>query len=65
MSCFIPLYCGITKVPESFEIGRRDVFDRKSAWWAFNFVANLAYPNRCPQTQKQEAAAQRLPRCTG
>jgi dipeptidase len=41
-SVFVPLYCGITTVPESFEIGRRDVFDRKSAWWAFDFVSNWA-----------------------
>ncbi len=33
-------YAGIKKVPESFEIGRRDVFDRGSAWWAFDFVSN-------------------------
>jgi dipeptidase len=41
-SCFIPLYGCITKVPEAFEIGRRDKFDRKSAWWAFDFVSNWA-----------------------
>lgn len=39
-SCFVPFYCGITTVPESYEIGRRDVFDKKSAWWAFDFVSN-------------------------
>ncbi len=39
-SVFVPLYCGITTVPESYQIGRRDVFDRKSAWWAFDFVGN-------------------------
>jgi len=41
-SCFIPLYGCITKVPEAFEIGRRDKFNRKSAWWAFDFVSNWA-----------------------
>lgn len=41
-SVFVPFYCGISKVPESFENGRRDVFDRKSAWWAFDFVSNWA-----------------------
>jgi len=39
-SCFVPLYCCIIAVPESFQIGRRDKFDRKSAWWAFDFVSN-------------------------
>lgn len=41
-SCFVPLYCSITTVPESYQIGRRDVFDRKSAWWAFDFVSNFS-----------------------
>ncbi len=41
-SCFVPFYCGITKLPEAFEIGGRDRYDRDSAWWAFNFVANWA-----------------------
>lgn len=41
-SCFVPFYCGITKLPEAFEIGGRDKFERESAFWAFNFVANWA-----------------------
>jgi dipeptidase len=41
-SCFIPLYGSIAGVPESFQTGRRDVFDRRSAWWAFDFVGNWA-----------------------
>ncbi|MFC1554610.1 dipeptidase [candidate division KSB1 bacterium] len=41
-SCFVPLYCGISKLPESFEIGGRDKIERESAWWAFNFIANWA-----------------------
>jgi dipeptidase len=41
-SCFVPLYCGITQVPETLERGGRDRFERDSAWWAFNFVANWA-----------------------
>lgn len=44
-SCQTPLYCGITKVPDSFINQRRDlkdsnVFDKKSAYWAFEFVSN-------------------------
>jgi len=39
-SCYVPFYCGITTVPEAYQIGRRDMFDRKSAWWAFDFVSN-------------------------
>lgn len=41
-SCFVPFYCGITELPASFQKGRRDIFDRSSAWWAFDFVANWA-----------------------
>ncbi len=41
-TCYIPFYCGITEVPKSFSTGRRDVFDKDSAWWAFNFVSNWA-----------------------
>jgi dipeptidase len=37
---FIPLYAGATKLPEAFDIGTRAEFDRKSAWWAFDFVGN-------------------------
>ena len=41
-SCFVPFYCGITKLPEAFEFGGRDKFERESAFWAFTFVANWA-----------------------
>jgi dipeptidase len=41
-TCYIPLYCQITEVPESFSSGSRLVFDKDYAWWAFNFVSNWA-----------------------
>jgi len=41
-SCFVPFYCGITKLPKAFEVGGRDKFERESAFWAFNFVSNWA-----------------------
>ena len=41
-SCFVPFYCGITRIPKAFELGGRDKFERDSAFWAFNFVANWA-----------------------
>jgi len=41
-SCYVPFYCGITRLPLSFELGGRDKFDRESAFWAFNFVGNWA-----------------------
>lgn len=37
-SCYIPLYCGITEMPESFTKGDHYVFDRESARWACDYV---------------------------
>ena len=41
-TCYVPLYCGITAVPESFAQGSLGAFSWDSAWWVFNFVANFA-----------------------
>jgi len=41
-SCYTPLYCGITAVPPSFTGGTIQKFTWESAWWIFNFVANIA-----------------------
>lgn len=37
-SCYMPLYSGITEIPQSFEIGDHWVFSRDSARWAFDYV---------------------------
>jgi dipeptidase len=46
MTCYVPLYCGITALPDSFRLGGPDGgrpgYTRESAWWAFNRVAGLA-----------------------
>ena len=42
MTAFTPLYCGISDVPESWKLSGRQAFDRDSAWWAFNRVADLS-----------------------
>ncbi|MEA3285034.1 MAG: C69 family dipeptidase [Synergistota bacterium] len=39
---YVPLYCGVTKVPAGWSEGKRHEFDPNSAWWAFNFVNNWA-----------------------
>lgn len=39
---YVPMYCGVTEVPESWATGARNKFDPDSAWWAFNFVNNWA-----------------------
>jgi dipeptidase len=41
-SCYVPLYAGIDRVPHSFTVGSIDKFSWDSAWWVFNFVANIA-----------------------
>lgn len=40
---YMPLYCSITKPPETFRIASIAEFDFNSAFWIFNLVANLAY----------------------
>jgi dipeptidase len=37
-SCYIPLYCGISEMPESFTKGDHYEFDRESARWACDYV---------------------------
>ena len=57
-TCYIPLYCCITELPESYTIGGLQKFSWDSAWWVFNFVANYAnlrYSDMRPDIQ----AAQR------
>jgi dipeptidase len=41
-TCYIPLYCGINDLPESYTVGGLGKFSWDSAWWVFNFVANYA-----------------------
>jgi dipeptidase len=42
---YSPMYCGITKVPETFAVGNGDImtFSDNSAFWVFNQVTNFAY----------------------
>ncbi len=42
---YVPMYCGITKVPESYEVGNGSMleYSETSAFWTFNKVANFAY----------------------
>ncbi len=41
-TCYMPIYAGVESIPEFFYSNNRSDFDRRSAWWAFNFVANWA-----------------------
>lgn len=42
---YSPMYCGITRVPETFAVGNGDMmtFSDNSAFWVFNQVTNFAY----------------------
>jgi len=44
-NCYTPIYCGTTKVPESYAVGNGDImtFSETSAFWTFNQVSNFAY----------------------
>jgi len=39
---YVPFYAGVTDLPKSFQTGTTGKYDRKTAWWAFNFVDNWA-----------------------
>lgn len=41
-TCYVPLYCDISAIPESFATGSLGKFSWDSAWWTFNFVSNYA-----------------------
>jgi len=41
-TCYVPLYCGIDAIPESYARGQIGQFSWDSAWWTFNFVSNYA-----------------------
>jgi dipeptidase len=42
---YVPMYCGINNVPETFAVGNGDMmtFSDNSAFWVFNQVSNFAY----------------------
>jgi dipeptidase len=41
-TCYVPVYCGVDRVPEAFATGTLERFSWDSAYWVFNFVANFA-----------------------
>lgn len=44
-TCYAPMYCGITEIPECFAVGNGDMltFSETSAFWTFSMVSNYAY----------------------
>lgn len=45
LTVYVPMYCGITSVPKSFEHGNGDManFTFDAAFWVFNWVSSQAY----------------------
>jgi len=41
-NCLMPFFAGVKYLPGSVQTMKLTSFDRNSAWWAFNFVANYA-----------------------
>ncbi|MFN0031776.1 MAG: dipeptidase [Flavobacteriales bacterium] len=50
-TCFAPFPSTILNLPESYQTGSPQTFDRAIAWWAFDFVANWARLNFQRMTQ--------------
>ncbi|WP_372773276.1 dipeptidase [Mangrovibacterium sp.] len=44
-TCYAPMYCGITEIPECFRVGNGDLltYSPSSAFWTFNKTTNFAY----------------------
>jgi dipeptidase len=42
---YVPMYCGMTRVPESYAVGNGDLltYSETSAFWTFSFVSNFTY----------------------
>ncbi|MGE5343415.1 MAG: dipeptidase [Candidatus Omnitrophota bacterium] len=59
---YIPMYCGIKKVPKSFARGTADFhhFSWDSAFWVFNFVANYTYSRYCDMIQDVQVVQREL-----
>jgi len=57
---YTPMYCGITKVPKSFEVGNGSMmeFSDNAAFWIFNQVSNFSYTrfsDISPEIRKKQA----------
>lgn len=42
-TCYVPIYSGVTKLPESWEETALDGIGWEDAWWAFDLVEQLPY----------------------
>ncbi|MDR1483191.1 MAG: C69 family dipeptidase [Planctomycetaceae bacterium] len=42
LTCYFPLYCGISDLPKSFTVGSIREFSWDSTWWVTNLLSNYA-----------------------
>ncbi|MFP4549143.1 MAG: dipeptidase [Fidelibacterota bacterium] len=59
-NCYVPFYCSVNELPESYTIGNIHEFTWDSAWWAFNFVSNFANIKYKYMLQDIQAVQQKL-----
>lgn len=59
---YVPMYCGISKVPETYAEGNGSMieFTWNSAFWVFNFVSNFAYLRYCDMVKDIQKVQQEL-----
>jgi len=59
---YLPLYCGITRVPKPFAAGAGSfgAFSWDSAFWVFNFVSNFAYSRYCDMIRDVQTVQREL-----
>ena len=59
---YVPMYCGINRVPESYAVGTGDFhhFTWKSAFWVFNFVSNYCYLRYCDMIKDVQKVQRQL-----
>jgi dipeptidase len=41
-NCYVPFYCGVTRLPEAYSVGDHHALDLNSAFWIFNLAGNWA-----------------------
>jgi dipeptidase len=59
---YIPMYCGMTSVPETFAKGNGNmmIYSKTSAFWIFNLVNNWAYTRYCDMIPEIQAVQSEL-----
>ncbi|MCR5424288.1 MAG: C69 family dipeptidase [Bacteroidales bacterium] len=61
-TCYCPMYCGITIIPECFKQGNGDMltYSETAAFWLFNRVSNFVYSRYCDMIVDVQKVQDRL-----